>query len=181
MKQGISWLLLFTFCLPALGTWGLFTYQQRSIRKGIKQRIKAGVPLEEQSLLVFTESEMEQSDFSWVNDHEFKFRGIAYDVLSQKKVNDSIYFSCIRDEDETRLFKALDEQVSQIMNQDGASKERKQNTFRFYKNLFCLSEKSTILLFNCRVSVPVNSTTLVNADDIPDTPPPESFHFSFIG
>lgn len=178
MKKGISWLLLITFCLPALGTWGLFTCQQRSIRREIKQKIKAGVPLEQQTILAFTESEMERSDFNWLNDHEFKFHGTAYDVLSQKKASDRIYFYCIRDEDETRLFKALDEQVSQIMNQDGASKERRQNTFRFYKNLFCLTEKPATLRFNRNVSGPDKAMALINADHIPDTPPPESFHFS---
>lgn len=155
----------------------MFTYQQRSIRREIKQRIKAGVPPEQQSFLAFTESDMEQSDFSWVNDHEFKYRGVAYDVLSRKKVNDSLYFSCIQDEDETRLFKALNEQVSQIMNQDGASKERKQNTFRFYKNLFCITETNTLTnsFYDNGLSGYDKPGSLAHADQMPDTPPPELF------
>lgn len=177
MKQGISWLLLIAFCLPAIGTWGLFTYQQRCIRKEIKQKIKAGVPIEQQTQLKFSAAEMESALFFWVNDHEFKYKGTAYDILSQVTQNDTTYFSCIRDEDETRLFKALDEQVSLILNQEGTSKERKQNVIRFYKNLFWTGETqhSIALSLSGNSIGTCNSTFLSNPKFAPEAPPPEHF------
>jgi hypothetical protein len=136
LRQVFACLLIGIFCLPALGTWGLFSLQQQRVRKEIKQKIKAGVPLSQQTLLGFSKIELESGTLSWINDHEFRYQGVAFDVLKKTSQQDSIYFSCIRDEDETRLFKTLDDQVNKILNQDKNTRNQKENTFRFYRNLF---------------------------------------------
>lgn len=177
LRQGFACLLIGIFCLPALGTWGLFSLQQQRIRKEIKQKIKAGVPLSQQTLLGFSKNELESGTLSWMNDHEFRYQGVAYDVLKKTSQQDSIYFSCIRDEDETRLFKTLDDQVSKILNQDESSKSQKENTFRFYRNLFfadfnpnaqCLLGQSQD---RCTHFVEGLSSGLIT----PENPPPETF------
>jgi hypothetical protein len=175
LRQGFACLLIGIFCLPALGTWGLFSLQQQRIRKEIKQKIKAGVPLSQQTLLGFSKIELESGILSWMNDHEFQYQGVAYDVLKKTSQQDSIYFSCIRDEDETRLFKTLDDQVSKILNQDKNTHNQKENTFRFYRNLFFANSNPNTQYFmdlskEQSISFVEDLSSRISS---PENPPPE--------
>ena len=163
------------FCLTALGTWGFFFLQQQRIRKEIKQKIKAGVPLSQQTLLGFSKIELESGILFWMNDHEFRYQGVAYDVLKQIAQQDSIYFSCIRDEDETRLFKTLDDQVSKILNQDKNTHNQKEITFRFYRNLFFTNSNPIVQCLLDLLKEQSNPfvENLTSGISSPENPPPE--------
>ncbi|HQU74962.1 MAG TPA: hypothetical protein PKV71_20480 [Calditrichia bacterium] len=117
MKRFILILLLLVFGQP-YGYLVIFKIEQHQIRRAVKRRIKAGVPNGEQHLIKIPLA-LEKNggaDFQRVNGHEFRYRGQMFDVLSQERHGEETWYYCISDEQETRLFASLDDQVARRMN-----------------------------------------------------------------
>lgn len=81
-----------------------FVFDQKLIRKEIKQRIKQGVS--ESEMFVFNlKSLHSDANVEWVNSHEFKKGNQLFDVVRTE--GDLLY--CINDTQEEKLFSKLDE------------------------------------------------------------------------
>ena len=169
-------LLIFAFCLPALSTWSLFSLRRQEIRKEIKTRIKQGVPQAERTIVRLSDTEMQSSDFTWVKDHEFRYQGKMYDVLERKVIGDRTEFACILDEDETRLFKTLDEQIQSALNGDPVSKQQNEKSQRFYRNLFYESSVFSWTIQHYKTSIlTIQEKAPITLFVFADSPPPEYF------
>lgn len=95
-----------------------FLMEKNAIRKEIKRKIKQGVP--QQDLFRFDLATIESDPgFYWVNDHEFSLDGHLFDVV-HKEGN---LLKCISDDQETVLFRDLDEKTRKDMaTRNGSSK-----------------------------------------------------------
>lgn len=139
-----------------MSTWSVFSLRRYQIRREVKYQIKKGVPAEAQTRLYLSFTQMTGQDFVWVNDHEFRYQGQMFDVLSQKPTATGIEFFCLKDEDETILFRTLDDQVAGLLQQDAGTREQSARTITFYQQwvfipaqslvpVFCMSEKETCI------------------------------------
>lgn len=121
----------------------MFHIQRQRIRKEIKTRIKQGVPKGEMRVFSFSLSGDDLKNLQWHNDHEFRFEQRMYDVVHRSIQNDSIYFQCIDDNQETVLFAQLDE-LTRVKQNTGPY--RQQNTqWQFALSLFYLNASGVFL------------------------------------
>lgn len=102
------------------GFVGYFELSRWQIKKHIKQTIKKGVPLSDLTVLTFSAKELDK--LTWVEDHEFKFNGRMYDVVSRKYDRNNTKLYCIHDKQEEKLFVGLGDAVSQKLNKTKSGK-----------------------------------------------------------
>jgi hypothetical protein len=82
------------------------------LRREIKQMIREEVLFSKQTdddLEVFTLSNNNQQDFIWVESHEFRFKGMLYDVVKQhlNEKGETILY-CFRDDKEHALIQSFE-------------------------------------------------------------------------
>lgn len=95
-----------------------FVFDQKLIRKEIKQRIKQGVP--ESEMFVFNlKSLHSDANVEWVNSHEFKKGNQLFDVVRTE--GDLLY--CINDTQEEKLFSNLDDLTEKASESRGTIKK----------------------------------------------------------
>lgn len=85
----------------------LFRVQQYQIRRDIKRQIMRGIP--DEALCALSLSEANASEFFWLEDDEFFYRGSMYDVVRKVALSETeaVYY-CINDVLEEKLFAHLD-------------------------------------------------------------------------
>jgi hypothetical protein len=97
-----------------------------------------------------------------------------YDVLERKIIGDRTEFACILDEDETRLFKTLDEQIQSALNGDPVSKQQNEKSQRFYRNLFYESSVFSWTIQHYKTSIlTIQEKAPITLFVFADSPPPE--------
>jgi hypothetical protein len=98
------------------GLYLVFRFQQHIVRKETKLKIKLGVPKEELFFIRIDQSNLHLVE--WIHKKEFRFKGVMYDVIRKKILDDhSIEYCCINDKQETKLFAHLDEEVNRNLAQ----------------------------------------------------------------
>lgn len=92
------------------------THWQRSqIRREVKRNLKRAVPNDQLHLI--TARSAQDPVLQWTKDEkEFRYQGKMYDVVRSETSNGEIAYHCISDEEETRLFAQLDQQVQEQMD-----------------------------------------------------------------
>lgn len=104
---------------------------QLKVRKEIKTILKKTVPEHELHLISFSRKSIK--DIDWKKEgKEFRHKGIMYDVVKYKQDSDSVFYYCINDQQETRLFSHLDDLINKQIDDD------KSANGRMAKNLFKL-------------------------------------------
>jgi len=112
----------------------VFSLQIRAARHEIKQRIKAGVPEEDQVLLKIPMA-LEQtpnSTFVRIHSREFRYKGEMYDILKKEIRGDTTWYTCIHDVKESGIFKDLDKRVTNFLANNPGQKHQSQFAFSFF-------------------------------------------------
>lgn len=138
MKLIKSILLLSVLMLPLISVRVVFHYQQKSIHKSIKKKIKKGVKESDLILLKIPVS-LEQSKnnrFKRIHSREFCLDGEMYDIVRQELHNDTTYYWCIWDKEETALFAQLKQMVSKAMGANPEVIKNKKALQHFYNSLY---------------------------------------------
>ena len=131
--------------LPFILTYSYLHHQKKQIKREIKRQIISGLEKRDLVLLKFNAEELE-TQLKWEHSKEFEFKGEMYDIVSSEKKNDTTYFYCWWDNDETQLNKTLRELVLGFWGTNNDQKE-KQNSLKHYaKNLFHSSTLAIELL-----------------------------------
>ncbi len=78
----------------------------------MKRAIKAG--LEEESLHHFSFTKQEYEHLNWQHKNEFQWKGVMYDVVRTKTINNIIQVSCVNDKQESVLFAHLNDHIDQF-------------------------------------------------------------------
>ena len=120
MQRKYAYFFMTLMIWQLFGFVGYFELSRWQIKKDIKQSIKQGVPISD--LTVFTFSTKELDQLTWVEDHEFKFKGRMYDVVSTKNERYKTKLYCIHDKQEEKLFVGLGDAVSQKLNKTKSGK-----------------------------------------------------------
>lgn len=132
LKKSLSILFLVVVAFNMAGIFVVFKMYQKTIRKEIKQQIKAGIP--EQELHVFKLSKEEYSKLNWVReDIEFRLGDKMFDIVRSENTDHSIYLHCINDTEEAILFAELDDLTLTKIQKE--SKNTKNQLFKVVKTV----------------------------------------------
>lgn len=78
------------------------------IHKEVKHELMRQKPDDECTILRIPKKEQNlQNAFVAIHSREFRYKGMMYDVISQRDSADITIFKCIRDEDEENVFRVL--------------------------------------------------------------------------
>lgn len=135
LKKIIPILLTIVLLYNTIGYLVVFKGLQYSVKKEIKRRIKRSVPENELFLIKVTENDINthKNGFKFIEKgKEFTLDGKMYDIVYKDIVNDTIYYKCINDVQEEKLFASLGIQVKQTME---TSKPIRQKSSHLTQNI----------------------------------------------
>jgi hypothetical protein len=103
-----------------IGFLCFYEWQHTLVKKSVKHLMKNSVPVNQRITFIFSTAEIQQ--LTWIKSHEFKLNGRYYDVLERKDFKGFTRMNCIDDQQETQLFKRLNE--STALNLWGGGKHK---------------------------------------------------------
>ena len=162
--------------LQAAGCLFIFKIRQYEIRREIKQRIKAGAPDQELSLIKIpkTLEEKPHPAFRRIDEGEFRYDGNMYDVVRQEAHGDTTWYYCLSDEKETQLFANLDDLVKREMSRDTEQKQRLVRLLDWLGSLFFDHRREVAFAFSAEeIELTHGAFGLKTWIGTPLTPPPE--------
>lgn len=128
--------LLWCLAFPISGTYLALQYQKFQVRKEVKEHVVAHTDKEELVLLKFTPAQA-QADLQWEHSKEFEYQGQMYDVVETSVRNDTIYYWCWWDHEETKLNRQLTTLLADVLEQDEQKKKHQTHLISFYHSLYC--------------------------------------------
>lgn len=156
---------------PLASSYSFLQYQKKQVRKEIKHALIAGIAKEDLVLLKFTQEEKE-SKLKWKHEREFEFEEHMYDIVETELHDDTTYYWCWSDHEETALNQGLKELVNLALGNHAPTKKCKQGLAQLYKQLVC--EKP--VYFNGQLSLkklhPAYSQLQLNSFSFPPPSPP---------
>jgi hypothetical protein len=104
-------ILLSLLMLQTAGPLFLLQLQQSQIRREMKRAIRAGLPDEELvTFVVRADGNLAGGEkLEWEDAHEFRYRGVMYDVARSRAVEGGTLHLCVRDDAETAVYAQLDD------------------------------------------------------------------------
>jgi hypothetical protein len=133
-KASFAIFLISILILPIVGSYIIFSIQQKNIQREIKRKIKNGVAPEWIVTLRFSKADAQKLD--WKHAKEFRYQNEMYDIVSEKTTKDSVFYQVIWDSKESCLFKDLDRLVSDFLGKSPQSKQDTKKWFEYSKSLF---------------------------------------------
>ena len=179
MKKHIAILLFVIFSIDIAGYYLVFSFRQIIIKQNIKYSIKLNLPNELLTLIISTPSTAKE--ILWKERGEFRYRGNMFDIVRKViKSGDSIFYYCINDKKETKLFSNLEEYVNKSQEAQKDASSRFQNYLNFHSILFFKPVKEFICRFNENYLVYnyIQSSYLNFIPDILSPPPEEDNNFT---
>ncbi|MFD2244619.1 hypothetical protein [Pontibacter ruber] len=172
MKRILAICLLFVFTFNSVGYYFVFIVLQQQIRSEIKNQIKQRIPADE--LHVIAVSINEQGKLDWKREgKEFLYKGSMYDVVKTETKDDTVFYYCITDVEETQLFAMLDQLVKEHLahskKHNSAKKLLKSFYKKFYDNKYVV--RITVPVVNYSFLPPVDESLQSLALDIASPPP----------
>ncbi|MCX8056599.1 MAG: hypothetical protein N3F03_03185, partial [Ignavibacteria bacterium] len=106
MNKILTYFLTFSILLSnTIG--GILIYNQIKFyhKKSIKSAIKNNSFFEVVEVLAFSKERLKHGDYDlkFIEEHEFRFQGKMYDIISSWETKDSIFYKCINDKREEEL------------------------------------------------------------------------------
>ena len=138
MNRLLSLLLLGCLLFSSAGCVLLLKLQQYQVRQEVKQRLKAAVPAEELVLLKIAR-QLEQDGspaFERIHSREFRYRGQLYDIVRQEAHEDTTWYYCLHDAQETRLFAQLEDLTDQELDRTGTRQKQRILLFKLLSSLY---------------------------------------------
>ena len=119
--------------LQITGAYLVFRFQQIELKNEMRNYLSLHPDDPSITTIEYAINSPLQNDLKWEDDHEFKYQGQMYDVISRKIAHDKIVIKCIADKKETNLLKNFE----QIMKrQSRGSKNRTLALQQLLNNLF---------------------------------------------
>ena len=139
-RKVVSLLLLFCLVTPVAATFTFLQYQKMQVKHEVKWKMIAGIDKNELVLLKFTNEEI-QTELRWEHSKEFEYKGQMYDIVETSIQEDTFYYWCWLDEEETKLNKQLKELVSNVLGNKPQRQDKKNQLAEFFKKLFHENQK----------------------------------------
>lgn len=102
MKRAISVILFLCLVSPLWLTYVAFHLRRSQLRHEIEEKLEEGIEGSE-LVVVALSKESAADDLEWEHAGEFRYKGQFYDVLQIREEQDSVFYTCFWDKEETRL------------------------------------------------------------------------------
>lgn len=127
--------MLITLCIPFWGTSALLHYQKKQVKKAVKWRMIEGIPQEKLVCLTLTENE-KNTQLTWKHAKEFEYKQQMYDIVSTQIINDTTYYWCWWDHEETALNQQLKSLVQNIWKNKKQTNPTEDHFLSYLKSLY---------------------------------------------
>lgn len=123
MKRVFAALILLLFLFNIMGYYFVFSYNQLLVRNEMKGLIKAGY-FEDSYIVLKIVNPSLNPDFKRVDKGEFEYKGLLYDIVSEKKESNFTIFRCINDKNEENLLAGFHHYFELASSQNNPVKAR---------------------------------------------------------
>jgi len=135
MKIATAWILILVLTLPLGLTGWYLNWQKHKIKKAVKKELIAQTDKDKLELSKFKKSEL-NLQVVWKHAKEFSYKGEMYDIVNSQSINDSIFYWCWVDNEETSLNIKLKEWVDSTLGQDTQRAAKTHQVFQFCSSWF---------------------------------------------
>lgn len=124
----------------------IFKSFEYKYKKEIKQLIKEGVPEKDLVHFTFHKSIIQNGakDFKWIKKKEFRYKNEMYDVVKTEIKGDSVYYKCIHDFKESKLFANFDKYLIELLKNDSGKRNEFLTQFSSLNIYYLPSQQVTI-------------------------------------
>lgn len=172
-RKFLSILFILFLIAPVVVTFTYLHYQKKKVKKEVKWKLIEGVDKSDLVLLKFSIEET-QTKLCWKHSKEFEYQNQMYDIVDNKLINDSMYYWCWWDYEETELNKKLKNLLSYALGHDNKTNESKKQLERFYKSLYHQDyNEKKFVVNNCILLKSAYVLFCQKIDYKPLTPPPK--------
>jgi hypothetical protein len=112
-----------------------FQLQKRQMKKEIKAKLLATVPVKDLVVLKFSLDDA-QKHLIWKDANEYSYNNQMYDVVKSLISRDTIAFWCLPDHKETQLNRQLEELLVKVWGHNPQNKKQQKNLSLFFKSLY---------------------------------------------
>lgn len=142
-------LLLFCLWAPFAATYSWLHIEKKQVKREIKQKLFEGLEKSELTLVKIATARS-SAQLDWREPGEFEYRGHMYDVVEIEVRDDSTYYWCWLDEEETQLNRQLYLLVARALGNNPRHRENQQRLISFIQQLYYSSP------WQWRLSLPVD-------------------------
>lgn len=174
MKKLISIIIIATLFVPF---WLLFFHYQIElslIRKKVKFKILSNIDKSELVLLKFAKPEIKRI-LIWKHSKEFEYQSTMYDIVKSEYINDSVYYWCWLDKEETDLNIRFRKTINKSLERNSKANNINLKLINILSlNYFSNNQIIQFLSFEKRIKYNKNNNSIIqNIYVKPDTPPPQ--------
>lgn len=168
------WMLLAIFIAPSMTAYFVLTYQKAEIKKTVSQEIPHKKSKDQLVLLKFSKEDS-ATKLRWEHPREFEYNFNMYDIVEIILKEDSIYYWCYWDKDETEINQKIHALLAEKQQSNPLNKTSKELVDYFLKSLF-INDSTLLKRFSpaYHLSIKPHFDCSLNAITIPPpTPPPK--------
>lgn len=123
MKRLFAIIFLFIFLYQNMGYFALFWKEQSDIRAEARENIeKRKVPETAYTTIKIPREQLEE--IIWIDEHEFRYKGELYDLVSQKVENGLVTIVGLNDKKEEQLIKKYEKEEKKEQNTKSSTRKK---------------------------------------------------------
>ncbi len=170
--------LTILFLLPVfLFQWSSH-WQRDQVRRAARHQIVHGLPRAQLHRFAKCHSQTTwPAEITWIEDHEFTYKGVFYDVVFREQGTDSLILYAWADLEETKLEREIDQLMARLLGQDPVHRHVRDRWCQFLKQLYPHAGQGTDdLVWLCKKNeVPCHTPCLTDLpESAPPSPPPRT-------
>lgn len=174
LRGALVALLLVCVGVGVFGEYLVFHLIRSDIRHSIEAKIEAGAPQEELTWIKIAASNPPENFVFIKKEREFRYKGEMYDIVNKKVIGDTIYYQCIHDIRESKLYANLDHQIQNEYSTNPTHEKKQTELLKKIPKFYSLSTNSIFLGFTCYTQLPDETHPIwLDALLTIDAPPPE--------
>jgi len=125
IKEIISVCLLFLIITHGVIQFAFFKIFQAKYRAEIVEIMMSDLSETELVSFKFKLEDLNSGTvgIQWIEDSEFRYQNIMYDVIKREIREDFVYLYCVKDENESKLYSYFDKYFQKLINEDSEKEE----------------------------------------------------------
>jgi len=135
MKRLISIVLIISITAPFGISYSIFQFQKYTVRKEVKKQLVSKINKDNLVLIKLSKKEADEK-LEWEHSREFEYLGTMYDVIDGETRNDSVFYWCWEDNEETKLNIKLNALLEKTAAPDQINNENLKQLSNFLSTLF---------------------------------------------
>jgi hypothetical protein len=168
-------ILLSLLLLQTAGPLFLLQLQQQRIRREMKRILRSDIPdAELHRFVVDADGNFSGGVLEWEDAHEFRYRGVMYDVARSYAVGAHTVYLCVRDDAETAVFAQLDRLVREESSDNPRHRKQSEKLLQHILTLFWQESGTPAMIPTLAGTlVPKKGGHPITRAVVPPDPPPE--------